>query len=317
MTTRPPSEHTGRHPDAAQHVMSMETESIAQQQRGFTFIEGAGELAGDLQVPDYPEVSAGYGDIYHGTWTSPRGEQVEVAIKELKTLIPKDKQTDPEALKMRRDMIFQAACGLEHLHAQNPPICHADIKPENVLINDFYSAVLSDFGLSRVLEDFGWASGFTTSERVKGTLNYMASELFTAEKPKVTLETDVYAFGGLILTVSKRSQGVGTPPEKKAAQVMSGKAPFSDLRESAILFRVISNQPPRQEDHPDLVPTDPLWSLMRQCWNMIPEMRPSIREVLRELWKDICKEEFDLWSRPGLPLAPHSDDTSSPDMDLD
>lgn len=66
-----------------------------------------------------------------------------------------------------------------------------------------------------MLEDFGCPSGFTTSERVKGTFNYMAAELFTAEKPKVTLEADVYAFGGLILTVSPQRQGFGAPTEKK------------------------------------------------------------------------------------------------------
>lgn len=101
--------------------------------------------------------------------------------------------------------VFQAACGLEHLHAQKPPICHADIKPENVLVNDILQAALSDFGLSRVLDVFGHRSGFTTSEGVKGTYNYIAPELFNDEKPRPTPETDVYAFGGLILNVSSRS----------------------------------------------------------------------------------------------------------------
>lgn len=73
-----------------------------------------------------------------------------------------------------------------------------------MLINDDYEAELSDFGLSRVLQGLGGPSGFTTSETPKGTLNYMAGELFNVEKPKQTCETDVYAFGGLILAVSIR-----------------------------------------------------------------------------------------------------------------
>ncbi|KIO28062.1 hypothetical protein M407DRAFT_72330 [Tulasnella calospora MUT 4182] len=162
-------------------------------------------------------------------------------------------------------LIFQAACGLEHLHAQSPPICHADIKPENVLVSDYFHAALSDFGLSRVLEGFGRPSGFTTSERIKGTLNYMAGELFTAENPRATLETDVYAFGGLILTV------------------MSGKTPFQGLRESAVLFRITNDQPPHMEDHQGLPHSDPLWGLMRRCWTMTPEARPPMQEVLREV----------------------------------
>lgn len=69
-----------------------------------------------------------------------------------------------------------------------------------MLINDSCEAVLSDFGLSRVLQDLSLPTGFTTSETAKGTFVYMAAELFEGKKP--CRETDVYAFGGLILAVS-------------------------------------------------------------------------------------------------------------------
>ncbi|KIO32693.1 hypothetical protein M407DRAFT_66410, partial [Tulasnella calospora MUT 4182] len=166
----------------------------------------------------------------------------------------------------RRDklrLIYQTACGLDHLHSQTPPICHADIKPENVLVNDRLEAALSDFGLSLVLEGLGAPSGFTTTERVKGTLNYMAGELFEGEK--ANRESDVYAFGGLILTV------------------MSGKAPFTGLREPIIIRRVIQDQPPKQEDHPELPLWDPLWSLLRCCWHQNPGLRPTMQGVLAEV----------------------------------
>ncbi|KIO28102.1 hypothetical protein M407DRAFT_72347 [Tulasnella calospora MUT 4182] len=162
-------------------------------------------------------------------------------------------------------LIFQAACGLEHLHAQNPPICHGDIKPENVLVNDLFMAALSDFGLSRVLDAFGHGNGFTTSDSVKGTYNYIAPELFIEDKPRPTLETDVYAFGGLMLAV------------------MSGKPPFWGLGRPRILARVTGAQPPKPDDHQALPISDPLWSLMHVCWNMAPKERPPMREVLKEV----------------------------------
>ncbi|KAG9041360.1 hypothetical protein FS837_012372, partial [Tulasnella sp. UAMH 9824] len=81
----------------------MDTESLVQPTRRLMFFETAEELEGYLHVPELPEVSAGYADIYHGVWIGPQGQQVEVAIKELKTLIPKDRQTHPEALITRRD----------------------------------------------------------------------------------------------------------------------------------------------------------------------------------------------------------------------
>lgn len=48
----------------------------------------------------------------------------------------------------------------------------------------------------------GVRTGFTTGPGVAGTLNYMAPELFSEEEPRASRETDVYAFGGLILAVS-------------------------------------------------------------------------------------------------------------------
>ncbi|KAG8973031.1 hypothetical protein FRC05_009146 [Tulasnella sp. 425] len=160
-------------------------------------------------------------------------------------------------------LIFQTSCGLEHLHSQTPPICHADIKPENVLVNDRNGLALSDFGLSRVVQDLNARSGFTTSETVKGSVRYMAPELFAGKKS--SLETDVYAFGGLILTV------------------MSGKPPFDDLPHEVILYRVSSDEPPIPEDHPNLPAHDPLWKLMRRCWNYDPTARPTMQRVLREI----------------------------------
>ncbi|KIO16631.1 hypothetical protein M407DRAFT_85788, partial [Tulasnella calospora MUT 4182] len=160
-------------------------------------------------------------------------------------------------------LIFQIACGLEYLHSRNPPICHADVKPENVLINDWHGAALSDFGLSRFLQDLGAHSGFTTSETVKGSVRYMASELFNGQKPD--LQSDVFAFGGLILTV------------------MSGKAPFDGILYQGILGRVMQDRPPRWRDHPNLPAEDTLWKLMRRCWAKNPAARPTIREVLLEV----------------------------------
>lgn len=88
-----------------------------------------------------------------------------------------------------------------------------------MLINDWGEAALSDFGLSRALQELGVPGGFTTSETPKGTFVYMARELFLEQKPN--LETDVYDFGGLILTV------------------MSGQAPFHGLPQRGTFGRVM------------------------------------------------------------------------------
>ncbi|KAG8891416.1 hypothetical protein FRB99_003605, partial [Tulasnella sp. 403] len=94
--------------------------------------------------------------------------------------------------------IFQVTEGLVFLHTHDPLIIHADIKAGNVLINDDGEAILCDFGLAKFLEDV--PSGFTTSNVQKGTYRWMAPEQFREDGALVyTTETDVYAFGCLIL----------------------------------------------------------------------------------------------------------------------
>lgn len=71
-----------------------------------------------------------------------------------------------------------------------------------MLINDRLEAVLSDFGLSRVLIGLGVHTGFTTSNATPGTIRYMAREILAEGGSKCSLQSDVYAFGGLMLAVS-------------------------------------------------------------------------------------------------------------------
>lgn len=82
-----------------------DTESFVQPNRRFTSLETATELEGQLVVPDRPKISAGYADIYHGVWTTVEGSRVEVAVKEIRTPIPRTRQTDPEALRRVTDTV--------------------------------------------------------------------------------------------------------------------------------------------------------------------------------------------------------------------
>ncbi|KAG8901267.1 RHO1 GDP-GTP exchange protein 2 [Tulasnella sp. 408] len=106
----------------------------------------------------------------------------------------------------------------------------------------------------------------------------MAGELSSGQKP--SRESDVYAFGGLILNCTHNFN-----------KVMSSQAPFHGLSHLVILRRIILNNPPKPEDHPDLPAQDPLWDLMRRCWNPLPAARPTIYEVLIELREDIDHKE--------------------------
>ncbi|KIO25363.1 hypothetical protein M407DRAFT_75812 [Tulasnella calospora MUT 4182] len=48
--------------------------------------------------------------------------------------------------------ITDAARGLAYHHSLEPPVCHADIKPENILVTHQVTAVLADFGLALLVD---------------------------------------------------------------------------------------------------------------------------------------------------------------------
>ncbi|KAG9041571.1 hypothetical protein FS837_012078 [Tulasnella sp. UAMH 9824] len=325
----------------------MDTESLVQPGRPFTFFETVEELAGILELPEHHKVTPTRADTYYGFWTNPQGERVEVAVKELKSLISKEGQADS---RLKREvfvwsqithpnlhpilgyrsqpqprlispwchhgnvkdylranpglskcdklrLLFQTAFGLEHLHSRTPPICHGDLKPENVLINDRHGPALSNFGLRRVLQGLSGHAGPATSEALKGTLRYTAGELVAGQKP--SLESDVYAFGGLILTV------------------MSGKAPFYGLADQVIIRRVMQDQPPKPAHHPNLPADDPLWTLIRRCWDKTPTARPTMREVLLELLGHMIEEQSNASSGVSLPFEADDRSGASSNMELD
>jgi eukaryotic-like serine/threonine-protein kinase len=77
--------------------------------------------------------------------------------------------------------------GLSVAHARN--MVHRDIKPQNVLIDEEGRAKLTDFGISRQLEQ----DGMTATGRVLGTTDYVAPE--QAMGKGVDPRSDIYSLG--------------------------------------------------------------------------------------------------------------------------
>ncbi|HWM63723.1 MAG TPA: protein kinase, partial [Solirubrobacterales bacterium] len=82
---------------------------------------------------------------------------------------------------------IEVARGLGVAHARN--MVHRDIKPQNVLIDEEGRAKLTDFGISRQLEQ----AGVTATGRVLGTTDYVAPE--QAMGKGVDPRSDIYSLG--------------------------------------------------------------------------------------------------------------------------
>lgn len=52
--------------------------------------------------------------------------------------------------KQRFSIAVEIAKGIAYLHSLDPPVIHGDIKPSNILLDQFFSAKIADFGLARL-----------------------------------------------------------------------------------------------------------------------------------------------------------------------
>ncbi|XP_043693348.1 G-type lectin S-receptor-like serine/threonine-protein kinase LECRK2 [Telopea speciosissima] len=96
----------------------------------------------------------------------------------------------------RTQIAFGIARGLTYLHEEcSIQIIHCDIKPQNILLDDCYTARISDFGLAKLL----MTDQSRTNTAIRGTKGYVAPEWF--RHMPITVKVDVYSFGVMLLEI--------------------------------------------------------------------------------------------------------------------
>ncbi|XP_048127081.1 rust resistance kinase Lr10-like isoform X1 [Rhodamnia argentea] len=95
------------------------------------------------------------------------------------------------------DIALGVAKGIEYLHQGcDHRILHFDIKPHNILLDDNFNPKIADFGLAKLCSKEQSAVSMTAA---RGTMGYIAPEVFSRNFGSVSSKSDVYSFGMLLL----------------------------------------------------------------------------------------------------------------------
>ncbi|XP_010646768.1 LEAF RUST 10 DISEASE-RESISTANCE LOCUS RECEPTOR-LIKE PROTEIN KINASE-like 2.1 isoform X3 [Vitis vinifera] len=96
--------------------------------------------------------------------------------------------------------------GIQYLHQGcDMQILHFDIKPHNILLDEDFTPKVSDFGLAKL---YSTDESMVSLTSARGTLGYIAPELFYKNIGGVSYKADVYSFGMLLMEMVGRRKNV-------------------------------------------------------------------------------------------------------------
>lgn len=174
----------------------------------------------------------------------------------------------------RAQIAFGIARGLMYLHEEcGIQIIHCDIKPQNILLDDCFTAKISDFGLAKLL----MTSQTQTTTSIKGTKGYAAPEWFN-NKP-ITAKVDVYSFGVLLLEIICCRRSIEPDLEEEGNDILIDWA-CECYKEGRLDLMVESDEETALIDARRL---ERMVMVAIWCIQEEPSLRPSMRKVTQML----------------------------------
>lgn len=166
------------------------------------------------------------------------------------------------------------ARGIEYLHGGCcMQILHFDIKPHNILLDENFTPKVSDFGLARLCP---LENSIVSLTAARGTLGYIAPELFYKNIGGVSYKADVYSFGMLLMEMASKRKNLNAVAEH-SSQIYFPTWAYDKLSEGKSI-----------EETEDIVEEDSkaikkmlivaLW-----CIQLKPSDRPSMSKVIEML----------------------------------
>ncbi|KAJ3692420.1 hypothetical protein LUZ60_012770 [Juncus effusus] len=189
-------------------------------------------------------------------------------------IIRKNSITLPLRMEKLLQITIGIARGIEYLHQGcHEQILHFDIKPHNILLDDNLNPKIADFGLAKLCAK---DQSIITMTAARGTMGYIAPEVYSRNFGTVSYKSDVYSFGMLLLEIVVGKRGTDPEIENKSDEY------FPELIYDQLVFgqqlQLEIQVSPREEEIAKKLITVAFWCVQ---WN--PAARPSMTRVLHML----------------------------------
>ncbi|EMS46352.1 Serine/threonine-protein kinase ULK4 [Triticum urartu] len=187
---------------------------------------------------------------------------------DLKGLLEQDKKLPESAM---HDLAYDLVKALLFLHSQG--IIYCDLKPSNILLDEFGCMKLCDFGLARRLKDIEKTDPGDVPQPMRGTPCYMAPELFQ-EGGVHSYASDFWALGCVLY------------------ECYVGRPPFVGREFTQLVKSILSEPAPPLPDNSS-----------RSFQNLINCL--LMKDPAERLqWSELCAHNFWRNSMPMIPLPP-------------
>ncbi|KAK8473049.1 hypothetical protein PHAVU_001G047900 [Phaseolus vulgaris] len=180
------------------------------------------------------------------------------------------------------------ARGIAYLHhGCEMQILHFDIKPHNILLDENFIPKVSDFGLAKL---YPIDNSIVTMTIARGTIGYMAPELFYKNIGGISHKADVYSFGMLLMEMASKRKNLN-PHVDHSSQLYFPLWIYDHIKDEEDIDKEYLTKEEKIIAKKMIIVS--LW-----CIQLKPSDRPSMNRVVEMLEGDI--EDLEIPPKPAL-----------------
>ncbi|XP_047325409.1 rust resistance kinase Lr10-like [Impatiens glandulifera] len=193
---------------------------------------------------------------------------------------------------LRNEQIFKIALGvargIEYLHRGcDVKILHFDIKPHNILLDQDFTPKVSDFGLAKL---YPTQDSIVPLTAIRGTMGYIAPELFYRNIGGISYKADVYSFGMLLMEMASKRKNWSSSADC-SSQIYFPAWIYKQFNDGIFIEM-------RDVNEEEAVIVRKMMLVALWCIQMKPKDRPPMQKVVDMLESDI--EFIEIPPRPFL-----------------